>query len=73
MKTHKSEPTAESDCLFVTSDEHVFFDEEKARKHANKLRDKSVKSVTKQAAEELTAGITTVNDLEDFLDELTGN
>lgn len=76
MKTNESSLTTESDCMFVTSDEHVFFDQEKAIRHANKLHDKSIKSLTRQAAEELTTDINTVNtgsELDDFLDELTGN
>lgn len=76
MRTRKPEQTGNSDCLFVTSDEHIFYEREKAIMHANKLQDKSLKPLTRQAADEMATGITATNnrtELEDFLDALTGN
>ncbi|MBX2904990.1 MAG: hypothetical protein KF744_03070 [Taibaiella sp.] len=51
MKTTIEAPDTGNNYLYVTSDEHVFFERESALKHANKLRDKSVRSLTRQEAE----------------------
>lgn len=51
MKTTTEAPDAGNNYLYVTSDEHVFFERESALKHANRLRDKSVRSLTRQEAE----------------------
>ena len=76
MKTSETPQNAASSYLFITSDEHVFFEREKAVRHANTLRDKGVKTLTKQEADRQTAGLgeetTGGDDLEAFLDELTG-
>lgn len=77
MKTTKTAQPNPASFLFVTSDERVFFDAAAAESHAGKLQDNKVRTLTRKEAEEMTSGFTAgashQDELEAFLDELTGN
>lgn len=60
--------------LYFTSDNHAFLDEERARRHARRLKDKTINTLSLQEAENQLAAMTKVSsndELETFLDELT--
>ncbi len=77
MKTSRTIQNGAGSYLFITSDEHVFFEKETAQSHANTLQDKTVRTLTRQEAERQAAGLDEEtpdgDELEAFLDELTGN
>jgi hypothetical protein len=73
MKTTIEAPDAGNNYLYVTSDEHVFFEKESALKHANRLRDKSVRSLTRQEAETQALIPDDENDSDTIVDDFLFN
>ena len=73
-KYETNQGNASGHLLYVTSDQHVFFDEQAATRHARRLCDTTVRHLTRDEAEQqanYNAG--PADELETFLDELTGN